>query len=52
VLASLDYVPTNAKVASPLAKRKFTLVDPAFALDHSDQWEKSFEDVIVKGARR
>jgi iron(III) transport system substrate-binding protein len=51
-LVSLDYVPTNARVESPFAKRRFTLVDPAFALDHSDKWEKSFEDVVVKGARR
>jgi iron(III) transport system substrate-binding protein len=51
ILASRDYVPTNAGVASPFAQRRFTLVDPAFALDHSDKWEKSFEDVIVKGAR-
>jgi iron(III) transport system substrate-binding protein len=51
ILASRDYVPTNARVASPFAQRRYTLVDPAFALDHSDQWEKSFEDVIVKGAR-
>jgi iron(III) transport system substrate-binding protein len=51
ILASRDYVPTNARVASPFAQRRFTLVDPAFALDHSDPWEKSFEDVVVKGAR-
>jgi iron(III) transport system substrate-binding protein len=51
ILVSRDYVPTNAGVPSPFAKRRFTLVDPAFALDHSDKWEKSFEDVIVKGAR-
>jgi iron(III) transport system substrate-binding protein len=51
ILVSRDYVPTRAGVASPFAQRRFTLVDPAFALDHSDKWERSFEDVIVKRAR-
>jgi iron(III) transport system substrate-binding protein len=48
LLVSMEYVPTNAKVPSPLAKRRFTLVDPALALDQSDKWAKSFEEVIVK----
>src|SRR5262245_28229655 len=48
LLLTLDYVPTLSKLPSPLAKRRFTLVDPAAAMDEHDKWQKSFEDVIVK----
>ena len=48
VLLSLDYVPTNAQVPSPFAGRRFTLVDPAVALDQGDKWRGSFEEVILK----
>ena len=51
-LLSMEYVPTNAGVPSPLARRRFTLVDPAVALDQSDKWAQSFDEVILKrGAR-
>jgi iron(III) transport system substrate-binding protein len=52
VLVSRDYVPTNRNVRSPLPGQRFTLVDPAVALDQSDKWTKSFEEVILKGGRR
>jgi iron(III) transport system substrate-binding protein len=48
LLLSMDYIPTESRVPSPLAQRRFTLVDPALALDQHDKWLKSFEDVIVK----
>jgi iron(III) transport system substrate-binding protein len=48
VLLSLDYVPTNAQVPSPFAGWRFTLVDPAVALDQGDKWRRSFEEVILK----
>jgi iron(III) transport system substrate-binding protein len=48
LLLSMDYVPTNTAVPSPLARQRFTLVDPALALDQSDKWAKSFEEVILK----
>jgi iron(III) transport system substrate-binding protein len=48
LLVSMEYVPTNAGVPSPLAKQRFTLVDPAVALDQSDKWARSFEEVILK----
>jgi len=48
VLLSLDYVPTNAQVPSPFTGRRFTLVDPAVALDQGDKWRRSFEEVILK----
>src|SRR6266699_1010739 len=48
LLVAMEYVPTNTTVRSPLAVRRFTLVDPALALDQSDKWSKSFEEVILK----
>jgi iron(III) transport system substrate-binding protein len=48
VLLSRDYVPTLASLPSPLAQRRFKLIDPAAAMDQHDKWLKSFEDVIVK----
>jgi len=48
LLVSMEYIPTNARVPSPLADRRFTLVDPAVALDESDKWSKSFEEVILR----
>jgi iron(III) transport system substrate-binding protein len=48
VLLSRDYVPTLASLPSPLAQRRFKLIDPATAMDQHDKWQKSFEDVIVK----
>src|SRR5437879_7670304 len=47
-LVAMEYVPTNSTVRSPLAVRRFTLVDPAVALDQSDKWTKSFEEVILR----
>ena len=52
VLLSLDYVPTNAQVPSPFAGWRFTLVDPAVALDQGDKWRRSFEEVILKQGGR
>ena len=48
LLLSLDYVPTNAAVTSPFTGRRFTLVDPAIALDQNDKWRASFDEVIIK----
>lgn len=48
LLVSIEYAPTHAKVPSPLAGRRFTLVDPAVALDQSDKWAESFREVIIK----
>jgi iron(III) transport system substrate-binding protein len=48
VLVSMDYVPTNASVPSPLANLRVKLVDPTVTLDHLDKWTKSYDDVVVK----
>lgn len=48
VLLSRDYVPTLASLPSPLAQRRYKLIDPGRAMDEHDKWQKSFDDVIVK----
>lgn len=48
LLLKLDYVPTLAKLRSPLADRRFKLVDPAIALDQREKWDTSFQEVIIK----
>src|SRR5438093_7576597 len=52
LLVSMEYIPTNARMPSPLAQGRLTLVDPAVALDQSDKWAKSFEEVILKRGGR
>lgn len=46
-LLALNYVPTNSKVTSPLGTLRIQIVDPAFALDQGEKWNKSFEDVVT-----
>ena len=45
-LLSLNYVPTNSKVPSPLGPLRTQMVDPALALDQGEKWVKSFEEVV------
>jgi iron(III) transport system substrate-binding protein len=51
ILQSMNYVPTNNKVPSPLRALRTRLVDPAVALDQGDKWSKSYEDVVKKSSR-
>ena len=48
--ASLDYIPTNAGVPSPLKKMRFKLVDPVAVLDQMDKWTKLYQEIVVKRA--
>ena len=53
-LVSLNYVPTNTQVASPLKGVKVISTDPIRSLDEADKWSKLFEEVVVSkggGAR-
>ena len=47
-MTSIDYVPTNTKVESPLKGVRIMSTDPARSLDESEKWSKLFEDIIVK----
>ncbi|HEY4318650.1 MAG TPA: extracellular solute-binding protein [Herbaspirillum sp.] len=47
VMASIDDIPSNTKVASPLKGTKVTFVDPTAALKNRQKWEDTFNDVII-----
>jgi iron(III) transport system substrate-binding protein len=49
-MASIDYVPTNTKVESPLKGVKIVQTDPIRSLDESDKWSKLYQDVVIRKA--
>jgi iron(III) transport system substrate-binding protein len=52
VFVSMDYVPTNTKVASPLTGVKIVQTNPARTLDESAKWTSLFESTVIRRARR
>src|SRR2546422_1430055 len=48
---SMDYVPTNVNVASPLKGVKILQVNPSHTLDEADKWTRLFDDTVLKRAR-
>jgi iron(III) transport system substrate-binding protein len=48
--ASLDYVPTNSNVPSPLKNMRFKLVDPVSVLDQMDTWTRLYQEIVVRRA--
>ena len=48
ILATLDYVPTNTGVDSPLKKMKLHMIDPAVTLGQMEKWTKLYDEVILK----
>ncbi len=50
LLTSIDYVPTNTSVPSPLKGVKIQLTDPIRSLDDAEKWGKLFEDTVIKKA--
>ena len=49
-MVSIDYVPTNTKVESPLKGVKIIQTDPIRSLDESEKWSKLYQDMVVKKA--
>jgi iron(III) transport system substrate-binding protein len=49
-MVSIDYVPTNTKVESPLKGVKIIQTDPIRSLDESDKWKKLFDETVLKKA--
>jgi iron(III) transport system substrate-binding protein len=49
-MVSIDYVPTNTKVPSPLKGVKIIQTDPIRSLDESDKWKKLFEETVLRKA--
>ena len=52
LLVSIDYVPTNTTVPSPLKGVKILITDPARSLDDAAKWEKLFDDTVINRAGR
>ena len=52
LLVSIDYVPTNTTVPSPLKGVKILIADPARSLDDAAKWEKLFDDTVINRAGR
>ncbi len=50
-MVSIDYVPTNSKVESPLKGMKIVTTDPVRSLDEADKWSKLFEDTVTNKGR-
>ena len=50
-MVSIDYVPTNTKVRSPLTGVKIVQTDPVRSLDESAKWSKLFEEIVLKGSK-
>jgi iron(III) transport system substrate-binding protein len=48
VLVSLDYVPTNSTVDSPLKDMKLTVIDPAVTLSQMEKWNKLYDEAVIK----
>ena len=51
-MVSVDYVPTNTKVVSPLKGVKIVQTDPIRTLDESAKWSKLFDDTVLKAAAK
>jgi len=49
---SMDYVPSNTKVPSPLKGIRIVQTNPARSLDESEKWSALFEAIVVRRARR
>ena len=49
---SMDYVPSNTKVVSPLEGVRILQVDPVRVLDESEKWTRLFDEIFVKRGRR
>lgn len=52
LLTSIDYVPTNNKVASPLKGVRIVITDPVRSLDEADKWSTLFDQTFVKAGGR
>ena len=49
IYKSVNRVPTNMAVDSPLNKFKYEIIDPVLALDEGEKWEKLFSDFFLAG---
>jgi iron(III) transport system substrate-binding protein len=52
LLTTIDYVPSNTKVHSPLKGVRIVITDPVRSLDEADKWSALFDQTVVKGGGR
>jgi iron(III) transport system substrate-binding protein len=52
ILLSLDYVPANGTVDSPLQGMKMKVINPAVTIGQADKWNQIYDDVIIKRATK
>ncbi|MDB5940464.1 MAG: putative transporter substrate-binding protein [Ramlibacter sp.] len=52
LMTTIDYVPTNTKVASPLKGVKIIITDPVRTLDEAQKWSALFDETVIKRAGR
>ena len=52
LLSSIDYVPSNSKVASPLKGVRILITDPIRSLDEAEKWSGLFDETVIKRAGR
>jgi iron(III) transport system substrate-binding protein len=51
ILASRDFVPTNTKVESAIAKQPMKFVDAAMILDSGEKWANLYQEIFAVKAR-
>jgi iron(III) transport system substrate-binding protein len=49
-MTSIDYVPTNTKVPSPMKGVRIQITDSVRSLDDADKWMKLFDETVIKRA--
>jgi iron(III) transport system substrate-binding protein len=49
IYRSVNRVPTNMAVDSPLDKFNYEIIDPVLALDAGEKWERLFSDLFLGG---
>lgn len=47
ILAKRDFVTTNSKVETPLARIPMKFIDPRVILDEHDKWEKLYQSIFI-----
>ena len=51
LIAEVNIYPSNTKVSNPYSMLNIKQVDPVDAINHYDQWTKTYENDITKQAK-
>jgi iron(III) transport system substrate-binding protein len=52
LMPSIDYVPSNTKVQSPLKDIRILMTDPIRSLDETEKWSALFDETVIKRGGR